>query len=212
MKKLAGIAALASFIAAGGTADATVITSISGGTTLPMPVVNSSSTGPVTFGSPEVTWTSQFSGSVFGYTSGYAYGANGFWDNGLTMAGTNDVGSTMSFDFSSPVTAVGGFINYAVGNGTPVISVYDSNDTLIESYTLNFSTGGGVDKGFFYGFSETTPIKYFELSGSFIGIANLTAMTSPVPEPSTWAMMLLGFAGLGFMAYRRKSKPSWMAA
>jgi hypothetical protein len=26
----------------------------------------------------------------------------------------------------------------------------------------------------------------------------------PVPEPSTWAMMLLGFAGLGFMAYRRK--------
>jgi outer membrane lipase/esterase len=25
-----------------------------------------------------------------------------------------------------------------------------------------------------------------------------------VPEPSTWAMMLLGFAGLGFTAYRRK--------
>jgi hypothetical protein len=31
-------------------------------------------------------------------------------------------------------------------------------------------------------------------------------------EPSTWAMMLLGFAGLGFMAYRRKSKPVLMAA
>lgn len=25
-----------------------------------------------------------------------------------------------------------------------------------------------------------------------------------VPEPSTWAMMLLGFAGIGFMAYRRR--------
>jgi hypothetical protein len=25
-----------------------------------------------------------------------------------------------------------------------------------------------------------------------------------VPEPSTWAMMILGFAGVGFMAYRRK--------
>jgi hypothetical protein len=25
-----------------------------------------------------------------------------------------------------------------------------------------------------------------------------------VPEPSTWAMMLLGFAGVGFMAYRRR--------
>jgi hypothetical protein len=36
--------------------------------------------------------------------------------------------------------------------------------------------------------------------------------TPAVPEPSTWAMMLLGFAGIGFMAYRRKSKPALMAA
>jgi hypothetical protein len=33
-----------------------------------------------------------------------------------------------------------------------------------------------------------------------------------VPEPSTWAMMILGFAGIGFMAYRRKSKSALMAA
>ncbi|SDJ62599.1 PEP-CTERM protein-sorting domain-containing protein [Bradyrhizobium lablabi] len=33
-----------------------------------------------------------------------------------------------------------------------------------------------------------------------------------VPEPSTWAMMILGFCGLGFMAYRRKSKPALMTA
>jgi hypothetical protein len=33
-----------------------------------------------------------------------------------------------------------------------------------------------------------------------------------VPEPSTWAMMVLGFAGVGFMAYRHKSKPALMAA
>jgi hypothetical protein len=26
-----------------------------------------------------------------------------------------------------------------------------------------------------------------------------------VPEPSTWAMMILGFAGIGFMAYRRRN-------
>jgi hypothetical protein len=33
-----------------------------------------------------------------------------------------------------------------------------------------------------------------------------------VPEPSTWAMLLLGFAGIGFMAYRRKSKTALLAA
>jgi hypothetical protein len=41
-----------------------------------------------------------------------------------------------------------------------------------------------------------------------IGINNVSA----VPEPSTWAMMILGFAGIGFMSYRRKSKPTLMAA
>ena len=34
----------------------------------------------------------------------------------------------------------------------------------------------------------------------------LLSIAAPVPEPSTWAMMILGFAGIGFMAYsRRKS-------
>ena len=31
-----------------------------------------------------------------------------------------------------------------------------------------------------------------------------SALVAGVPEPSTWAMMILGFLGLGFMAYRRK--------
>jgi hypothetical protein len=29
---------------------------------------------------------------------------------------------------------------------------------------------------------------------------------APVPEPATWAMMILGFAGVGFLAYRRKNQ------
>jgi hypothetical protein len=30
-------------------------------------------------------------------------------------------------------------------------------------------------------------------------------LTAAVPEPSTWAMMILGFLGVGFLAYRRKN-------
>jgi hypothetical protein len=44
------------------------------------------------------------------------------------------------------------------------------------------------------------------------GVFTPTTLTAAVPEPSTWAMMLLGFAGFGLMAYRRKSKPALMAA
>jgi PEP-CTERM motif len=31
------------------------------------------------------------------------------------------------------------------------------------------------------------------------------AVGGAVPEPSTWAMMLVGFAGLGFVGYRRRA-------
>ena len=34
---------------------------------------------------------------------------------------------------------------------------------------------------------------------------HFTAIAGAVPEPSTWAMMILGFAGVGFMAYRRRN-------
>lgn len=53
-------------------------------------------------------------------------------------------------------------------------------------------------------FTGTYTVVEDSASGTF-NIAN-------VPEPSTWAMMVLGFAGMGFMAYRRKSKPALMAA
>jgi hypothetical protein len=32
------------------------------------------------------------------------------------------------------------------------------------------------------------------------------ALGTPVPEPATWAMMMLGFAGLGYAAFRRNTK------
>jgi hypothetical protein len=41
--------------------------------------------------------------------------------------------------------------------------------------------------------------------------ANGGNLTAAVPERSTWAMMILGFEGIGFMAYRRKNKTTLMA-
>ena len=43
---------------------------------------------------------------------------------------------------------------------------------------------------------------------SVIGVNNWQGitgrMTPAVPEPSTWAMMILGFGGVGYMTYRRR--------
>ena len=40
------------------------------------------------------------------------------------------------------------------------------------------------------------------------GPVGALTFTNGVPEPSTWAMIILGFAGIGFMAYRRKNQGS----
>jgi PEP-CTERM motif len=55
------------------------------------------------------------------------------------------------------------------------------------------------------------PIFSSDFGGEFAFSPGVFAATSAVPEPSTWAMMILGFAGVGFMAYRRKSKPALIA-
>jgi hypothetical protein len=43
-------------------------------------------------------------------------------------------------------------------------------------------------------------------------LPGVPTQTSSVPEPSTWAMMLIGFFGVGFIAYRRKSQGAFRLA
>jgi hypothetical protein len=40
--------------------------------------------------------------------------------------------------------------------------------------------------------------------GTYTGANDSIFTVSAVPEPSTWAMMILGFFGVGFMAYRQR--------
>jgi hypothetical protein len=56
----------------------------------------------------------------------------------------------------------------------------------------------------------TTVLQFNASSGGEVDSVSFDV--AAVPEPSTWAMMILGFAGIGFMAYRRKLKPALMAA
>jgi PEP-CTERM motif len=58
-----------------------------------------------------------------------------------------------------------------------------------------------------------TPV--LDYSGHGLGAANGTAFLAEnnnvVPEPSTWAMMIVGFAGLGFFGYRASRKNAVIA-
>src|SRR5664279_4336998 len=167
-------------------AGASVVTSIPGGTVIPMPALNYFGPGAQTFG-PGVTWSSSNintqGGSVFGYTGASAFGTNGTW-----------------------VGALGGFLNYYPdGITTPtVIAVWDSGGNLIESFNLTFLTGGGTNTGSFYGFQESTAnISYFTLTDNYAAIVNLTTgSSSSVPEPGSLVLICTGL--LGVIGYGRR--------
>jgi hypothetical protein len=50
------------------------------------------------------------------------------------------------------------------------------------------------------------------IPGRAIGVPSGTFAISAVPEPSTRGMMVLGFLGVGFMAYRRRNQMAFNAA
>jgi hypothetical protein len=106
-------------------------------------------------------------------------------DNGTTFGSLLLTISGVGTEQIFPTNAANG-----LGSGTPPTSLFLS--------TSLSSLGFGV-------FSADNPTLTFVMSDT-IRSDNSGAFTiaSAVPEPSTWAMMILGFLGVGYMAYRRK--------
>jgi hypothetical protein len=81
-------------------------------------------------------------------------------------------------------------------------------NSVYQAGTVSFAIAGTNEY-----FTSGTPNSWRYFQGDSETLSFSTSLvTSGVPEPSTWAMMILGFTGVGFMAYRRKSKPALMAA
>jgi hypothetical protein len=94
------------------------------------------------------------------------------------------------------------------GTGVLSLSAYEGAGVTI----VNRSDGlGGINFG--VGFASDTDVFNGNVDAFTIGIngSNTTfdfeagPAVGAVPEPSTWAMMILGFAGLGFVAHRRRN-------
>ena len=63
----------------------------------------------------------------------------------------------------------------------------------------------GLSNGLFE-FSFAAPVTSVTFSSSENSL-EVASVSSAVPEPSTWAMMLIGFTGLGYAAYRTEDQP-----
>jgi hypothetical protein len=107
-------------------------------------------------------------------------------------------------DISSLVTGPLAISNFFVLIGAPV-SFDLASINLIDRSTagfLNVSATGTINVT---GYDPTPAVFSFSTQGR--GLTTFSASTVAVPEPATWALMLVGFAGIG-MAMRRRRRPA----
>jgi hypothetical protein len=137
---------------------------------------------------------------------------------GLT-AGTGGSITGLVSDRSNNVPPVQGTFYAPSGQGWYYNDVlYPSGPALVDNNGILFEFGAGnfgniYTVGSTYYFSVDNPGVLYN-PGDVITAGGITfdSEIAAVPEPSTWAMMMFGFAGVGFMAYRRKVKPTSMMA
>lgn len=120
--------------------------------------------------------------------------------------------TTLEISFSIPVAAFA--FNWGAGFPSWKLSAYDDRSNRLGSYDLPI--GRSSNAGDFVGIASTSSnISYARLAvpddGDWISIDNFTfgdpaTPVAAVPEPSTWALMLLGFVGLGLAGYRRSRR------
>jgi len=123
---------------------------------------------------------------------------------GVTQTITTTPGKSYTLTFDLGVDQVGGLftgpvgVTASAGSTSGTFNNYNPAGTgnIWQSFSLNFTAS-----------SAATAITIQGLQGDqYIGLDNVAVTGSAVPEPATWAMMLVGFGGLGAaMRSRRKA-------
>jgi len=104
---------------------------------------------------------------------------------------------------------------YGITNAT--FGLYTASGTLVDSGTISsipIASGtseqvSGISSG-----ALANGKYYYKITGDSVGTSGssyqFSQVVNPVPEPSTYALMLMGMLGLGYVAFRqaRKSAPT----
>jgi hypothetical protein len=136
---------------------------------------------------------------------------DGIWIADTTLDGGTPVDIVFNAGFAATLSS---FALDVAGFSPTTLTFYDQDFNVLSATSVTLTLGAFTDPGVYshYSVTSTNGIGGFSFSGAATGntsIDNLeasTEATSAVPESSTWAMIILGFGGVGFMAYRRSRK------
>lgn len=152
--------------------------------------------------------------SAAGWTSGSTVaigfntnqeGQTGITLDNLTLSIWDSSGTTLiqSFSTAGPINFSATDLALQQGNGAAVFEfVLDSGQQTIFN-GLNLAGNDIISLSATLGCATASATCFPSNDGadSFTVVRSV----APVPEASTWAMMLMGFFGIGFLAYRRRS-------
>lgn len=117
------------------------------------------------------------------------------------------VGGQTAFQILSITGTVNGFQILAPTNSSGYGNYFTTGPSFLDGTGVTFFTQGSNSQNRVTFFNQSSNGLYrvntFSPGASEYVNAS-SALVAGVPEPSTWAMMILGFLGLGFLAYRRK--------
>lgn len=140
------------------------------------------------------------SGVVAGYSTGSAGNMIATVWSGLVPTGLGTLpGGTNSVAYA--INSLGEVVGSSDdGTGDVLASVWNG----LSVADLGALPGGTTSVA--RGINDLGQIAGYSDDGNGEEHAVLWSVTADVPEPSTWAMMIIGFIGVGLMASRRKSK------
>lgn len=121
----------------------------------------------------------------------------------------DSIGGVDTRDYNSNV-----FTNSIANTTTPWFDNHIGQRLDVREFDLS-SAGFGSETITDFIITQTTNGTYGDnalFSGLTFSSDSPVTFPGAVPEPSTWAMMLLGFAGVGFMTYRRRNQSAASAA
>jgi hypothetical protein len=144
----------------------------------------------------------------------FAFGIQNISGNGLFT--TSDTPMSVLGETAFSITGITGQVNGSaiLAPTAPIGNYFTTGGEFLDGSGVRFFTQSGMDVRFF--FQDTADryrVNVFGSAGVFSGFveASSSPQVTAVPEPSTWAMMILGFAGVGYIAYRRSRKRDELA-
>jgi hypothetical protein len=151
-------------------------------------------------------------GSNYAYGNWVAYGdpsANAD-DTGDIFQNYQYTSNTITNDSSTPFSfsSIGLASVYNNATGGEVRFTFNHVGGSSDSTTVDLASGIYGLQYFFFSESNLTSVVFTPTTteGPWVQFDEVGLSTSTVPEASTWAMMMLGFAGLGFAGYRRANR------